>query len=180
MKGARVLLLAAGNGKRAGGPKAWKEFAGKPLLQDHVEFFSRRLGATALSVAIQPSWAERCRSLSPDVRWVPANSDAPPMDSLQRLIKDSPSARSFILHVDMPVFDVSVYETLWAAEGDAVVPVFDGRRGHPVLLSPKALNEVSRLDPSTSRLDVWLHENHVHEVSVPTDIIFKNLNGKTA
>lgn len=180
MKGARVLLLAAGNGRRAGGPKAWKEFAGKPLLQDHVEFFSRRLGPGALSVAIQPEWAERCRALSGDVRWVPANPDAPPMDSLQRLVKDSPSTRSFVLHVDMPVFDVSVYETLWAADGDAVVPVFDGHRGHPVLLSPKALNEISRSDPSTARLDVWLRERHCLEVPVPTDLIFKNLNGKTA
>ena len=180
MKGARVLLLAAGHGKRAGGPKAWRDFAGKPLLQEHVEFFSRRLGPGAIFVAIQPEWVERCRALSGAATWVPANPDASPMDSLQRLVKASPSARSFVLHVDMPVFDVSVYEMLWAAEGDAVVPVFDGHRGHPVLLSPKALNALSRLDPSTARLDVWLHENHVVEVSVPTDIIFKNLNGKDA
>lgn len=178
MKGARVLLLAAGNGKRAGGPKAWRDFAGKPLLQEHVEFFSRRFDSGALSVAIQSDWLEKCRALSKDVCWVPAEPLAAPMDSLQRLVKASPSMRSFVLHVDMPVFDVSVYELLWAAEGDAVVPVFDGHRGHPVLLSPKALNEISRLDASTARLDVWLHENHVVEVSVPTDIIFKNLNGK--
>lgn len=178
MTGARVLLLAAGRGVRAGGPKAWRDFAGKPLLQEHVEFFSRRLPHGALSVAIQPEWREKCRAISQDALWVDADADQPPMDSLQRLIKASPKTKSFILHVDMPVFDVSVYEMLLNAEGDAVVPVFDGHRGHPVLLSPKALNEIVSLDPKNDRLDVWLREHHVLEVAVPTDIIFKNLNGK--
>jgi len=180
MKGARVLLLAAGRGVRAGGPKAWRDFAGKPLLEEHVEFFSRRLGAAALSVAIQPEWRERCRALSPDVAWVDADAEAAPLDSLQRLIAASPAARSFVLHVDMPVFDVSVYEMLLNSEGDAVVPTFDGHRGHPVLLSPKALGAISKLDPGTDRLDAWLRTNHVLEVAVPTDIIFKNLNERAA
>ncbi len=180
MNGARVLLLAAGRGKRAGGPKAWMEVAGKPLLQDHVEFFRRRLGASSLSVAVQSDWLDRCRALSNDVLWTTADPDASPLDSLQRLITASPPVRSFVLHVDMPVFDVSVYETLWDEQSDAVVPVFDGRRGHPVLLSPSALKEITTLDPKTDRLDAWLRTNHVLEVPVSTDVIFKNINEKPA
>jgi CTP:molybdopterin cytidylyltransferase MocA len=180
MNGARVLLLAAGRGQRAGGPKAWMEVAGKPLLQDHVEFFSRRLGAASLSIAIQPDWLDRCRALSGATTWVTADPDAYPLDSLQRLIKASPLVRSFVLHVDMPVFDVSVYETLWDETGDAIVPVFDGRRGHPVLLSPSALEEITKLDSKVDRLDVWLRSKHVLEVPVSTDVIFKNINEKPA
>lgn len=178
MNGARVLLLAAGHGKRAGGPKAWMEVAGKPLLQDHVEFFSRRLGASSLSVAIQPDWLDRCRSLSKEVLWTTADPDAYPLDSLQRLIAASPLVRSFVLHVDMPVFDVSVYETLWSETNDAIVPVFDGRRGHPVLLAPSALTEITKLNSKSDRLDSWLRSRHVLEVPVSTDVIFKNINEK--
>jgi len=176
MTGARVLLLAAGRGRRAGGPKAWRDFAGKPLLQEHVEFFGRRLGPAALSVAIQADWRVRCAALSREATWVDADPDAAPLDSLQRLIKASPAARSFILHVDMPVFDAGVYEELWAADGDAVAPVFDGRRGHPVLLSPAALAEIARLDPTKDRLDAWLRSRHVVEVHVSSDVIFRNHN----
>lgn len=176
MNGARVLLLAAGRGRRAGGPKAWRDFAGKPLLDEHLEFFGRRLGPAAVSVAIQPDWLPRCRALSKEAVWVPADPDAPPLDSLQKLIAASPVARTFVLHVDMPVFDVAVYETLWGATADAVVPVFDGRRGHPVLLSPEALASVAKLDPKNDRLDAWLRSRHVVEVAVSTDVIFRNLN----
>lgn len=177
MTEARVLLLAAGRGRRAGGPKAWRPFAGTTLLEEHLEFFGRRLGAAAVSVAIQPEWRARCAALSSETLWVDADADAPPLDSLKRLIDASPKARSFVLHVDMPVFDSSVYESLRDADGDAVVPTFDGRRGHPVLLSPKALAAVAALDPKTGRLDEWLRTNHVVEVPVTTDAIFKNLNG---
>jgi CTP:molybdopterin cytidylyltransferase MocA len=180
MTGARVLLLAAGRGRRAGGPKAWSDFAGKPLLQQHAEFFARRFGAAALSVAIQAEWTERCRALAPQAAWAAADPDAAPLDSLQRLIAASPAARSFVLHVDMPVFDAAVYETLWAESGDAVVPVFDGRRGHPVLLSASALAEIAKLDPKRDRLDVWLRSRHVLEVPVSTDVIFRNHNGSAA
>lgn len=176
MTGARVLLLAAGRGRRAGGPKAWRDFAGKPLLQEHLEFFGRRLGPESVSASIQAEWGERCRALSPSTTWVAADPDAAPLDSLQKLIAASPMTRSFILHVDMPVFDFGVYEELWAADGDAVVPVFDGRRGHPVLLSPQALDGVATLNAAKDRLDAWLRTRHVREVPVTTDIIFRNHN----
>ena len=129
---------------------------------------------------MQSDWLERCRSLSNDVLWVTADPDSYPLDSLQRLIQKSPLVRSFVLHVDMPVFDVSVYETLWDETGDAIVPVFDGRRGHPVLLSPSALEEITKLNSKVDRLDVWLRTKHVLEVSVSTDVIFKNINEKPA
>ncbi len=176
MTGARVLLLAAGRGRRAGGPKAWRDFAGKPLLQEHLEFFGRRLGPGSVSAAIQAEWTQRCRALSPSATWVAADPDAAPLDSLQRLIAASPKTRSFVLHVDMPVFDAGVYEELWSADGDAVVPIFDGRRGHPVLLSAQALAQVAALDARQDRLDAWLRTRHVLEVPVTTDVIFRNHN----
>jgi len=176
MNGARVLLLAAGRGKRAGGPKAWAIHGGKPLLERHLDFFGGLVGPSRISVAIQEEWRARCEALSPETVWVGADPDAAPLDSLQRLIKASPQARSFILHVDMPVFDETIYESLWKGSGDAVVPAFGGRRGHPVLLSPSAMNEIMRLDPAKDRLDVWLHGRAIQEVMVNDDSIHRNLN----
>ena len=177
MNGARVLLLAAGRGKRAGGPKAWRDHGGKTLLEAHLEFFRRFLGPAGISVAIQDEWRARCAALSPETVWVSADPDAAPMDTLQRLISSSPAAiRSFVLHVDMPIFERRVYESLWSASGDVVVPVFDGHRGHPVLLSDAALNEIKRLDPLADRLDSWLRRRRVLEVAVSSDAIRWNMN----
>jgi molybdenum cofactor cytidylyltransferase len=102
--------------------------------------------------------------------------DVSALSSLQRVIEASPKTRSFILHVDMPIFETSVYEALWKTSGEAVVPVFAGRRGHPVLLSPAVLAEISRLDSSKDRLDVFLRSRGAVEVPVLTEIIHRNLN----
>lgn len=174
--GARLLLLAAGNGRRAGGPKAWRRHEGSTLLEAHLRFFGGLLGPGSLSVAIQEEWRARCAALSPETVWVAADPEAPPLASLQRLIAASSSSRSFVLHVDMPVFEPQVYEALSAASGEAAVPVFGGRRGHPVLLAPGVLAEVSRLDPRTGRLDAFLRARGALEVPVATGAIHSNGN----
>jgi CTP:molybdopterin cytidylyltransferase MocA len=176
LNGARVLLLAAGRGRRSGGPKAWRPYEGTTLIEAQLSFFRGLLGDQNISVAIQQDWHERCSALSSDVTWVASDPDASPLSSLQRLISASPAARSFVLHVDMPVFLRSVYEDLGKVQGDAVAPTFGGRRGHPVLLSPTALAEISHLDPATDRLDHWLRGHRVLEAPVATDVIHLNLN----
>ncbi|MFI5350232.1 MAG: NTP transferase domain-containing protein [Elusimicrobiota bacterium] len=176
MNGARVLLLAAGRGRRSGGPKAWRPYEGTTLLEAQLSFFRGLVGDQNISIAIQQEWRERCSVLSSKAIWISADPDAYPIATLQRLIAASPAERSFVLHVDMPVFLRSVYEDLWKNHSDAVSPTFGGHRGHPVLLSPKALADVSRLDPGKDRLDYWLRGHHVAEVPVSTGAIHLNLN----
>jgi CTP:molybdopterin cytidylyltransferase MocA len=149
---------------------------GRPALEVHVEFFERLMGAGSVSASIQGEWADRCRALSLSTRWVPADPDAPALDSLKRMIAASPLSRSFVLHVDMLVHDAAVYRRLWETEGEAVVPMSRGRRGHPVLLGPAALAEVSALDGLTGRLDVYLRGRNVAEVEVEDAAVLVNAN----
>jgi CTP:molybdopterin cytidylyltransferase MocA len=176
MNGARVLLLAAGRGRRSGGPKAWRPYEGTTLLEAQLSFFRGLVGDKNISIAIQQDWRERCAVLSPKATWVDADPDAYPLSSLQKLIAASPAERSFVLHVDMPVFLRDVYEELWKTSADAAAPTHGGRRGHPVLLTPKALAEISALDAAKDRLDYWLRGHHVTEVPVSTGVIHLNLN----
>ena len=180
MTGTRVLLLAAGRGRRAGGPKVWRPYEASTLLEAHLDFFRGLVGPGALFVAIQDEWHPRCAALGGDARWVAADPEASPLSSLQRLIAASGAHRSFVLHVDMPIFEREVYETLMKTPGDAVVPVFEGRRGHPVLLKPSLLAEVARLDPAKDRLDAFLRSRAVVEVPVSSPAIHRNLNELTA
>ncbi len=175
MNALRVRLLAAGLGQRAGGPKAWGPYGAKTLLEAQLGFLATVTAPENIDIAIQGEWLERCRALSPRVNWVAADPEGTPLSSLQTLLKATPRARSFIIHVDMPAFDLRVWRALAAAEGDAV-PVHEGRRGHPVLLPAATLDEVALLDPATGRLDVFLRGRAVAEVSVATDVILANLN----
>jgi CTP:molybdopterin cytidylyltransferase MocA len=175
MSDLRVRLLAAGQGRRAGGPKAWGSYGDKTLLEVQVGFLATVTSPENIDIAIQGEWLERCRELSPRVNWIAADPESEPLSSLQALLKATPRARSFVLHVDMPVFDLRVWRALAAAPGDAV-PVHEGRRGHPVLLSSETLDEVARLDPATGRLDRFLRGRKMTEVAVATDVILANLN----
>ncbi len=175
MSEVRVRLLAAGQGRRAGGPKAWGPYGGQTLLEVQLGFLSTVTAPENVDIAIQGEWLERCRALSPRVNWIAADPEGPALSSLQALLKATPRGRSFVVHVDMPVFDLRVWRALEAAAGDAV-PVYEGRRGHPVLLSAETLDEVARLDPATGRLDQFLRGRPVIEVPVSTDVIFANLN----
>ncbi len=175
MNALRVRLLAAGQGKRAGGPKAWGPYGGKTLIEAQLDFLATVTAPENIDIAIQGEWLERCRALSPRVNWVVADPEAAALSSLQALLKTTPRMRSYVIHVDMPTFDLRVWRALAAVEGDAV-PVYEGRRGHPVLLTAETLDQVALLDPAFHRLDLFLRGRAVTEVSVATDVILANLN----
>lgn len=175
MSPARVRLLAAGRGRRAGGPKAWGLYGGQSMLEVQLGFLATVTDPGNIDVAIQGEWLGRCRELSPRVNWVAADPDGSPLASLQALLYAAPRAKSFVLHVDMPVFDLRVWRALEAANADAV-PVHEGRRGHPVFLSAETLDAVKGLDPVGGRLDEFLRSRKIAEVQVNTDVIFANLN----
>lgn len=175
MSGVRVRLLAAGRGRRAGGPKAWGPYGGKTLLEAQLGFLSTATAPENIDIAVQAEWLERCRALSPRVNWVAADPEGTALGSLQALLAASPRSNGFVIHVDMPVFDLRVWRALEAAGGDAV-PVHEGRRGHPVLLTAETLDAVACLNPATGRLDGFLRGQSVAEVAVNTDVIFANLN----
>jgi CTP:molybdopterin cytidylyltransferase MocA len=168
-----VYLLAAGRGKRAGGPKAWLERDGRPLLQRQLEFM-RTIGTRSV-VSIQRGWLERCRALDAAAAFVTVNPDAPVMASLQALLRASPpQGASLIWHVDMPVWEKGLVEALSAAGGTAV-PVHEGRRGHPVLIDRETASGILALPPETGRLDEFLRDR-AKEVPVPYSCIHENWN----
>ena len=175
----RVLLLAAGHGRRVGGPKAWLPYSGKPLVEAQLDFLMTVTLPEKISVAIQADWLDYCRDLSSKVVWVPVNPDLTPLASLQSLIHATRVEKSFILHVDMPVFDQAVFAKLAAAKGDAV-PSFGDKRGHPVLLTTITLLDVQRLNPETDRLDEFLGRRGIESVPVESELVLCNLNEAAA
>lgn len=175
----RVLLLAAGHGRRAGGPKIWREHEGRPMIEAQLEFLKTVTELSRVAVSIQEPWRERCESISPEVKWVGVDPDASPLASLQALIRAARVERSFVYHVDMPVFDAAVFAKLAESRLDAV-PSFEGKRGHPVLLTTPTLLEILHLSPELDRLDEFLRRHGITEVPVKSALILKNQNGALA
>ncbi len=184
---AQVYLLAAGRGRRAGGPKAWLPAHGKPLLERHLSFLCKRFPGDAVAVSIQEAWEGRCRLLAPEVRWTCVDPDLPALASLQALVRRSapPQGRwAFVYHVDMPVWEPALFDALLArtpvSKADAVVPCFAGRGGHPLLVRAGGLEAIGKLDAATDRLDAWLRGRRVERLDVPWPCVVENWNGGPA
>lgn len=180
MNGSSVYLLAAGRGRRAGGPKAWKEFEGKTMLRRQLDFLLGRTSPENIAVTIQEAWSERCETLNARVHWVAEDPEGSPLHALQTLLRKAPfKGWSFLYHVDMPVWEESVFSALEAeiSEGtEAIIPLFKGRGGHPVLLSEGSRSAAAELDPQSDRLDHWLRSRTVKRIETGREAVVKNLN----
>lgn len=179
-----VYLLAAGKGRRAGGPKAWKIHEGTPLLERQVGFLLHLFDSGSVAATMQAAWKDRCDDLSSLVRWVPVDPEATPLGALQALCKGGrQNTWAFLYHVDMPLWEEGLFTALAGripdaekAGQDAIVPSQGGKRGHPVLLSPKTLAALAALDSAKDRLDHWLRTRKVLTVEVDSARIHENWN----
>jgi len=176
----KAILLAAGRGVRAGGPKAWAMHDGRPLLECQLRFLLTRFSPERISVSIQKEWEPRCRALSAGARWIAVDPDAPALASAIALLDGTPDW-TFLHHVDMPVWEPALFDRLAsrAAEDagvEAVIPTFENRGGHPVLLSPAAVAAMAELDPAKHRLDHWLRARRVARVETDWPCVVENWN----
>lgn len=174
-------ILAAGHGRRAGGPKAWRLHEGRPLLAHHVDFLSRRVAPASIAISIQADWLPRCRALNEQIHWVATDPDASPLASLQCLTQALPLTNwSFVYHVDMPLWGGDVFESLAlacaASTAEAIVPTYLERGGHPVVLAASLASQLTALDPSAHRLDHWLRSRRTQHIPVNDPAVLENWN----
>jgi CTP:molybdopterin cytidylyltransferase MocA len=180
----QVYLLAAGKGRRAGGPKAWRLVDGRSLLERQIGFLLTLFEPSSIAVTIQEAWRERVLNIHREIAWVAEDPDASPLAALKSLVAAAPlKSWAFVYHVDMPLWVPGLFEALdrriSAAEHEgfeALAPVCAGRKGHPVLLSPALAASLAALDPQKDRLDYWLRTRKEGGVEVPFGCIHENWN----
>jgi molybdenum cofactor cytidylyltransferase len=130
------LILAGGEGRRFGGPKAW---AGLPDGRTFLEAcFAclRDAGAVRLAATLPPE--------SPDPGLAglqPLALPAPGLDmfgslkiGLSHLIQTEDWALLAVLPVDHPLVRPGSIRALAAAGGAAVIPSYRGKHGHPICI----------------------------------------------
>jgi CTP:molybdopterin cytidylyltransferase MocA len=150
-------------------------------LERQLEFLGRVLPLESVAVSIQEDWLERCQALERRAVWAVVDPEAPALTAVQAVARALPLDRwTFLHHVDMRVWELEVFRLLAQravdGEAEAVVPVQEGRRGHPVLLAPGLQDALLALDPARDRLDVWLRSRRVVDIPVPSPCIHDNWN----
>ncbi len=180
MSAPAATLLAAGLGRRLGGvPKSALRIDGQSLFERLVQAL-RRAGIEHISAVIGPyadvllPLAARC-----GVRVVEQAVPEAPLAASQRLavhhhLLHRPDRDLMLLVADLPLLGgehIAPLLQAWArrpAGVQAQVPVFQGVRGHPVLLSWTAVQGVAATPPACGVRD-WLLGAGDAVQALPTD-----------
>ncbi|HMN40282.1 MAG TPA: NTP transferase domain-containing protein [Phycisphaerales bacterium] len=170
-----VIVLAAGRGVRAGGPKALHVVNGRPWWEIQRERLER--------VGLPMVWvvSERVRTgmgeKAPE-RVVIADEMAPMFASVLAGVREVAQRGGangvFVLPVDVPTPGAQVFRRLSACPS-AAVPVHGGVHGHPVYISWNVVSQHVLPARPDDRLD-RLIESERAEVAVDHPAVAVNLN----
>ena len=138
------LILAGGEGKRWGGPKAWAELPdGRTFIESCLEI-------------LQTAGAQ------PIVATLPPGADDPGLDGLVTVVLPRPGLDMFaslvtglgrllehpdwrivaVLPVDHPLVSPNAVTALANATARAAIPSFKGKHGHPVCLARSVVETI--------------------------------------
>ena len=179
-----AVILSGGASSRMGSPKALLPYQGRPFLEHlleittHPEIGVRRvvLGADAESIAkairlkanemiINSQWERgQLSSIQAAVRKLPAGTDG-----MLLLLIDHPLVSSALVG--------ELISQFYKSKKPIVLPVYEGRRGHPVIFSASLYAELLRAPLETgARAVVWAHAAEVEEVPTNEEGCVLNLN----
>jgi len=163
----QAVVLAAGQGSRAGGFKPGLDCGGVPLVVRTARAFAgvcdrvwvvtgHRSDEVAALVAGEAGVAVVFND-----QWT-----AGMFTSVQAGARKVTADRFFVTPGDLPLLDPRVVRRLTEVEGDVVSPVYDGQGGHPVLLDRRWVDILIAADPSSRLRDVLAQ---VSRTNVPMD-----------
>jgi molybdenum cofactor cytidylyltransferase len=180
-----AAILAAGESKRMGQPKALVPFQGSTFVE-HLIAATRhvRVGITRVVLG---AGAEGIRTqLKIDPAWIVVNGDWPKgqLSSIHAAIRSLPVGATdgiLVCPVDHPLISADLVGRLIAAFESSgkmiVLPKYGGRRGHPVIFPAGLYEELLAASAEVgARQVVWNHAAEVAEVETQEEGVILNLN----
>jgi molybdenum cofactor cytidylyltransferase len=105
------------------------------------------------------------------------------LSSIQAALRSLPPGTDGILLclIDHPLISTALIQDLiehfYKTKGPIVLPVYEGRRGHPVIFSASLYDELLRAPLETgARAVVWAHKGEIEEVRTNEEGCVLNLN----
>src|SRR5947208_15180556 len=146
-----AVILSGGSSSRMGSPKALLPYQGRPFLEhllevtEHPKIGVRRvvLGAHAESIA-------KTIPLAADEIVINADWEKGQLSSIQAAIRSLPNGTDGLILclIDHPLISKALMNELiehfYAEPGRIVLPLYQGRRGHPVIFPAALYNELLR------------------------------------
>lgn len=179
-----AVILAAGESRRMGTPKALLPYRETTFIEHLLEITRHsRIAATRIVLGAH---LDQIRAKLPGEASIVANPDwrQGQLSSIQAAIRTIPTdetAGLVLCPVDHPLFSPILIAQLidaFDSTGQLVVlPVYRGRRGHPVIFAASLYPELLVASPAIgAREVVWAHAAQLHEVPTEEEGVVLNIN----
>ncbi len=166
------IILAAGESSRMGKDKALLPYAGTTFIERLMDLFVPRVAPLIVVLGYNAGRILVGLRERPDVQVVINDKYRDGhLSSLQAGIMALPpdAVSALVTLVDHPaVTEATLDVILTHAPAPLVIPRYDGRRGHPVLLSRKLLDAIAALPPEASAKQV-IHAHLAEAVQLDVD-----------
>ncbi len=179
-----AVILCGGSSSRTGSPMALLSYQDRPFLEHLLEVTRHpRIGVRRVVLGARAEAIARAVTLHADEIVINEEWEKGQLSSLHAAMRSLPVGTDGLLVclIDYPLISAALVDDLvqgfYASRAPVVLPVFEGRRGHPVLFSAAVYEELHKapLDVGT-RAVLWAHAKEVFEVGTTEEGCALNLN----
>jgi len=179
-----AVILSGGASSRMGSPKALLPYQGRPFLEHLLEVTSHRnIGVRRVVLGAHAEPIAKAIQLKADEIVINEDWEKGQLSSIQAALRSLPPETDGILLclIDHPLVSSTLIQDLieqfYKTKNPIVLPVYEGRRGHPVIFSASLYDQLLRAPLETgARAVVWAHSGDITEVPTNEEGCVLNLN----
>jgi len=184
-----AVILAAGESKRMGSPKALLPYHDRTFLEHLVEITKHpKIGSQLIVLGAGAEAISNHVGLTPEMTVVNPDWESGQLSSIKAALKSigsRPTDGILLCLVDHPLISsgliADLVEAFYRTNKLIVLPTLRGKRGHPVIFSAKLFGELLAAPETTgARSVVWNYAAEVCEVPTSEEGVILNLNDPEA